>query len=497
MNFFLELYRHGRLAEKRHPMYEKSRFSKFWIYFMALFGVGYLIFLGTMFGLMPTEDMSTEPYHIANGVLIFFLTLDFIMRFSFQKIPAQEMKPYLLLPVKRNRLIDFLLIRSGLNGFNLIWLFFFIPFSILTVAKFYGVWGICTYCLGIWLLMVFNNYWFLLCRTLMGERLWWALLPLGVYGILAAGLLIPDNSPLFDWSATLGESFIEGSFPAFLSLLAAIMGMWLTDRVVIRHFLYNELNKVEDSTVKIKTVSEYKFLDRFGEIGEYMRLELKMMLRNKMCRKSLYTVILAEVLISVLLCFHTKEHSMSDFFILYNYALLGILFLSTLMGYEGNYIDGLMSRKESIYSLLRAKYLLYSTLQILPTLLLLPAVIMGSIPLMDCIAWMFFVPGAVYFIMFQMAVYNNKTTDLNTKISSRQNMGTGMQNLISAAAFLLPLALDAILRVSFGKTATDWILTASGIAFIATSPLWLKNVYSRFMKRRYINMEGFRNSRQK
>ena len=28
-------------------------------------------------------------------------------------------------------------------------------------------------------------------------------------------------------------------------------------------------------------LSEYKFLDRYGEIGEYMRLELKLLLRNK------------------------------------------------------------------------------------------------------------------------------------------------------------------------------------------------------------------------
>ena len=33
MNLFLELRRHGRLADKRHPMYEKSRFARFWMYF--------------------------------------------------------------------------------------------------------------------------------------------------------------------------------------------------------------------------------------------------------------------------------------------------------------------------------------------------------------------------------------------------------------------------------------------------------------------------------
>ena len=183
MSLFLDLRKHGKLAEKRNPMYEKSKFGKFWMYFMFVFWAGYLIFFGTTFA-FAFDGGATEAYHVMNSGLIFVLVLDFLIRLPFQKTPTQEVKPYLLLPIKRNRLIDFLLIRSGLDGFNLFWLFLFVPFSIITVTKFYGISGVLTYCIGIWLLMVFNNYWFLLCRTLMGERIWWLALPVVVYGAL-------------------------------------------------------------------------------------------------------------------------------------------------------------------------------------------------------------------------------------------------------------------------------------------------------------------------
>ena len=281
MNLFLELRRHGKLAEKRHPMYEKNRFAKFWMYAMAVFWAGYLIFIGTMFA-SAFEGEAVEPYHILNAGLVFILALDFVMRFPFQKTPTQEVKPYLLLPVRRNRLIDFLLIRSGLNGFNLVWLFLFIPFALLTVTKFYGLTGVLAYCAGIWLLMLLNNYWFLLCRTLLSDRIWWVFLPILVYSGIAAALLIPDDSPVFDWSVTLGDAYITGNPLAFLGTLLAVAAMWYTDSRVIRRFIYNELNKVEDSTVKVKKISNYQFLDRFGLTGEYIRLELKLMLRNKM-----------------------------------------------------------------------------------------------------------------------------------------------------------------------------------------------------------------------
>lgn len=41
------------------------------------------------------------------------------------------------------------------------------------------------------------------------------------------------------------------------------------------------------------------------------------------------------------------------------------------------------------------------------------------------------------------------------------------------------------------------MLIIIGLGFILTSRFWLKNIYHRFMKRRYKNLEGFRDSRQK
>ena len=99
MNLFIELRKHGKLAAKRNPMYEKNKFGKFWMYFMAVFWAGYLVFFGTSFA-FAFNDGATEAYHVLNSGLIFILCLDFLMRFPFQKTPAQEVKPYLLLPVK-------------------------------------------------------------------------------------------------------------------------------------------------------------------------------------------------------------------------------------------------------------------------------------------------------------------------------------------------------------------------------------------------------------
>mgnify|MGYP000928255612 CR=1 FL=1 len=108
--------------------------------------------------------------------------------------------------------------------------------------------------------MILNNYWFLLCRTLMNERIWWVMLPILVYGIIAAGLFIPEDSPLFDWSIDLGEGFILGHLLTFIGVSATIVALWFINRELMIKLIYNEINKVEDT--RVKHVSEYKFLDR-------------------------------------------------------------------------------------------------------------------------------------------------------------------------------------------------------------------------------------------
>ena len=175
---------------------------------------------------------------------------------------------------------------------------------------------------------------------------------------------------------------------------------------------------------------------------------------------------------------------MTSFICVYNFAAFGMIILSQIMSFEGNYIDGLMSRKESIRSLLKAKYLL-----------MIPAIIMHKLTLLGAFAWFFYTIGFIYFCFFQLAVYNKQTVPLNEKVTSRQT-NSAIQMLVNFGAFGVPLILYSLLNTFLGETITYTILLVIGLGFVLTSPLWIKNVYHRFMERRYENMEGFRDSRQ-
>jgi hypothetical protein len=164
------------------------------------------------------------------------------------------------------------------------------------------------------------------------------------------------------------------------------------------------------------------------------------------------------------------------------------------MCYEGNYIDGLMSRRETIYDLLRAKFYFNSAILLIPFLLISPLMVTGKISVWMNLGYLFLTIGILYPCIFQMAVYNKNTLPLNVKLTGG-NQGTMMQQIISLIVLFLPIALEKLSVLLLGPVWGYMPLILLGIAGILTHRIWLRNIYHRFMLRRYENMEGFRASR--
>ena len=495
MNLYKIIKQNQKLAEKRNPAFETNRFAKFLMYFMVVYWAALFLFLGVMLP-FAMEDIvpNMEPYHIMNQGILYVMVADFLIRFMAQPSVSQEIKPYLLMPIKRKKLIGTLLLKSGLDKYNFFWFFVYVPFAFLTIIRFYGFGGMFLYLLGMWLIFVFNNYWYLICKLLLGEKTIWVLLPVCVFGALGAAEFLIDSLPISRFTMDLGEGFIEGNPLSFLIVLACIGVMFFINLKFQQRMIYNEISKKEDT--KIKRVSEYKFLDKYGEVGEYIRLEIKLITRNKTVKTQFRMGLIVMFAFSFLLAFtDVYDGSMSRFICLYNYAVLPIMTLGQVMSFEGNYIDGLMSRKESIFNLLRAKYYLTNLILLVPFLIMMIPIAKGKITFLTAIAYLIFVAGFVFFILLQLAVYNTRTLPLNANLMKGNKGGNWIQSLIMSFSFFLPFMIESTLLIFFSQEITNIIFIIIGGGFILTHNLWIKNIYKRFMKRRYKNMEEFRASR--
>ena len=245
-------------------------------------------------------------------------------------------------------------------------------------------------------------------------------------------------------------------------------------------------------------VSEFSYFDRYGEIGEYLKLEVKSLMRNKNIRKTFVFGTLFMIFLSLVISFTDiyQDSFSKNFWVVYTFVLFGAMTLIKIMSGEGNYIDGLMIHKENIMQLLTAKYYFYVSMLLLPLLLMLPTVFTGKYTLLMLLSMLCFTAGPIYCMLMQMAVYNRTTMPLNSKFIAKGNIETNyIQIVAELLAMFLPVALISILNIFFNDTVTYIILLIVGIAFIGLHRIWIRNIYRRFMANRYKNMEGFMASR--
>ena len=493
-SLFRLLRKNNNLEFRRSPAYEQSLVAKVLMGIGACIFVLYLIIYGTMFGSIASSNH--EPGFIM-AILPVLLIIDFGLRFMVQQTPAMLVKPYMLLPVQRKRVIDTFLITSLLSIYNFLWLSLLLPYLVIVLAG--GCeWGeACSLlCSGILLIML-NSQIYLLVRTLVARNLFWWLMPILIYGAYFVPLLIDQKGNLFDDVLDVVTEWGVSGWVT-VGVLAVLTCLFFLNRNMQDAFVYEEVARQEkESTVKISATSQFSFFNRFGEIGEYLKLELKSIFRNKAIRARVISSLLLIIVFSALIAYtHIYDgRMMLNFFCYYCFSLYGMTALVKIMGPEGNYIDLLMVHRENILTLLRAKYYFHCAVLIVPLLVMLPAVIEGKFSILMMLSYMLLSSGLLYFILFQLAVSNKQTLPLDQKLTGKAQVENGHQLIFELVGMTLPLILVMLLLLAFEEDTCYMILLAIGIVLTALHPLWLRHVYVRMMKRKYKNLEGFHSSR--
>lgn len=486
--------RNDSLKDERHPMLEKNRFMKMLAIFMFLYYAAILVLMGVMLP-MGFRGMynGVSAFHVMDGLVLYLLMTDFWMRFMLQETPAQRGRPYALLPIRRSFLMHVYLFSSVFSLGNLFWGFLLVPFGLLAVMPLLGWCALLRWLLAWWLLFIINSFCYLYVRTLISRHILWVLLPAAIHAALLFIMLWPEENildiPLTEmmYQLTLGNVLYYLAIAALLAIL-----YWANYRLQMT-MVYNEVAQKEE--VEMKHTTEMSYLNRYGALGEYLKLEMKMRMRNKTIRLQFLTLLGMMILLSGMLYFTDIYDNgfMKSFICLYDYVGLGMTMLISIMCHEGNYIDGLMSRRESILQLLYAKFYFNSVILLLPFCLLIPLMIIGKISVWMNLGYLFFTAGVLYPICFQMAVYNKETLPLNQKLTGKQ--GNWVQQVVSIMMLFLPIGVEKVFTLLLGNPWGFVMLAVLGIVGLSLHQWWLRNIYDRFMLRRHVNMEGFRASR--
>ena len=275
------------------------------IYISMAVCIIYLMGLSIAFAMIANESRSITSVELLCVLLPFILLIDFGMRFIAQQTPSQIVRPYLLLPLSQYACIDTFIFSSLFNWGNLIWLTFVLPYILMSTIFSYGVLTSLISIVFVIIMVLANSQWYSIARTLINDSLVWWLLPAGVYAILAMPLYIGSDAgfdQFGDFFSYIGELIGRHSpIPLIIAFAFLALLVYINRRLQFV-FVMRELMRSDKNTT-IKNINTFSFLERYGELGNFLQLEVKLLIRNKNPRKAFLTGIVAVLLISTVIIF--------------------------------------------------------------------------------------------------------------------------------------------------------------------------------------------------
>ena len=255
-------------------------------------GIIYVAFMTFLMGIIasayggplaefPLEEVTTAPFLYVNKQLIYVFVYLIVLRYFVQSLPVVNIKALLLTPVLKTQIVRFSLLKTVLTYFNILPLFFLIPFSFLLASTGdYDIVGLIFWNINIMGLIYVTNFFNFLLKN--KNKL--------IYGI--GGILALIKALEF-YSIVDFTTYSEQFFYLFYSQPYATAFTWL-----LVFWLYNYVNKYllqglyidTGLQVKIKEakMDDFSFLDRFGKTATFIKNDLRLLKRSKRARTAVY-----------------------------------------------------------------------------------------------------------------------------------------------------------------------------------------------------------------
>lgn len=433
-----------------------------------------------------------DPVSFINGVLVYYFAFEFMMRYFMQSLPALAAQPYFHLPVKKSTIVHFLLGKSIVNVFNVMVVLVFAPFAFQAVARTHGAAAGWAWLTGLVLLGLCMNYIVILFKKKLDDSVWGLLVLVLVAFLFGAS----DYYGLFkmsDVTKPFFQAFITQ--PAFIlvPVLALAVIYWVSYRFFLGSLYAEEITTQKDSSYRF--TRELSFLRGFGIVGDWINIELRLILRNKRPRTMLY---LSAFFLLYGLIFYTKEMYTNDFpaFLLFiGIFITGVFMINYgqfLYSWQGSHYDFTLTQPVSLRQYLQAKYYMLCAITIISFLLSIPYVYFGWRILFIHGATALFNIGVNVWIVMNMGMWGPKRIDLK-KASAFNYEGVGAaQWLMSIPILLGPYLFYIPFNMAGYPNLGLAAVAGAGVIGIALSKIALNYTTNRLAQKKYEMAAAFR-----
>lgn len=459
--------------------------------FFILYAIGVALMVGLSAESLIDEFLpGRDTMEVFNGVILYYFAIDFLVRMQLQELPTISIVPYLHLNIPRHKLVSFLNIRALFSAFNIIPLLLFYPFCMTNISIIYSFYATVMYLLAIFSLTIFNNY----------AALYFKRISMGNIRFLIAGMLLLTLAGLLEYFKIFSITSISNTVFQAIALrpatgiifiiIAAVM--FFTNSRFLKNNLYVEELKTGE---KKKSSTDYPFLDRFGDAGTLVALEIKLILRNKRTRSTVLKGLI--FLFYGFIIYKEKALAENRFALMLMIAMLMtgniiVIYGQFMFGCQAAEFDGLLSNKVNIRTFFKAKFLLFTlTSTLFTAVTCLYGFISWKVIILQ-FALYFYNIGIGSLIILYFATYNDKAIDISKSASFNWQGVNASSMLMAIPLLLLPYAIYLGLSLFLHPYWCIAGIAIAGIAGILSRSFWLDFLVSEFNKRKYKIAAGFR-----
>lgn len=491
MQLFRIFISHSWKAKSRSHFWQKSLLINILLGVFVLYFAANLLFLGFYLDrILASIFPDSSPIDEASRILFYYFSFDLLLRFFLQELPTMSIAPYLHLPIRRSKIFIYLLLKSIPGYFNIIPLFILIPFLIrYVIPNFSLVFGL-TWILAICLLILTASFFTFYIKKLFVIR------PaiIFIYLLAIVGLTYLDYSGYIVVSEyfkaellAIANNYFLLIFPALILAIGFTATYWLLEKNAY-------FEDSSGSNKKISSGSVFSFLDRYGNVGSLIQLEIKMIMRNSR-PKTMLIMSFVFLLYGFMIYANEMWYGNPLFIMGVGVFLTGFLMMNHgqfMFSWESSYFDFLLTRSLSLKEVLFAKYWLFAAAVCFSFIITLPYAFFNTNIAFYNIAATLYNIGVNILLLMYISTLNKKRIDL-TKSAFFNYEGASVSQFLLIFPFLgFPVVIVYLFGLYDYAIGGVLFLGFAGVSGIVFKDKIIRAIAALLLKRKYIMSKGFR-----
>ncbi|GAA3588213.1 DUF5687 family protein [Flavivirga amylovorans] len=474
----------------RDPNIGKSIGVKIFMGFLGLCLL--LMFLGTGLSLYPALNKlfpDADPLLVVNNFIFYWILGDLMFRFFFQKLPVMSVMPLLTLPIKRHKIVNYVLGKSTLSFFNFLPLFIIIPFGITLIYKDYPVNSVLAWMLALIIYTQINNFLNFIIES-FSSKTDLAFLPLTI----TSGVLYTlEYFGIISFSNILSNAFnaIYKNPILICVLIAILIVVYYINFRILRKKLFLDAS-LKNKVIEVNT-SNLEWTKNFGDIAPFMQLDLKLIWRNKRSKSTVWMLLLG-------LCyglFFYPQPTYIDkpwFFIFIGIFSTGIFLMNFgqfIPAWDSSYYKMLMSQNIKYERYLESKFMLMAMSVVIMFVLGVPYVYFGWKILLAHFAAAIYNIGVNTHVIMYGGSFNRKKINLDQKAAFNYQ-GTGaVQWLIGIPLMIIPAVIFGIFYAIFSFEIGCLVMGLIGVIGIIFHQKLMLFITKKYLESKYKMIDAF------